>query len=214
MYTLYYISQAPKSYLAVGLACSRSSWSHPASSRPGLTRLLSSVATTCAFSHENPAGRQSTSARLVRQEPYENGLGGGAPGINVLCAWFLICATSSIIDSRDGSQRPNLFNRGNIQQQELSGLGEWTIPTKKSRDPYSHVVCEQGRHRPYHDDRQDECDSTTHTKTQSVAKINLIPLSEKIKVKSGCADDETKSQDLAKDEGVVGRGSSVTHRGE
>lgn len=84
-------------YSSVGLTSSSSSWSHPASSRPGLIRLLSSVTTACAFNHENPAGRQSTSAKLDRQEPYENGLGGGAPGINVLCAWFLICASESVV---------------------------------------------------------------------------------------------------------------------
>jgi hypothetical protein len=102
-------------YSSVGLASSRSSWSHPESSRPGLTRLLSSVTTSCAFSHENPAGRQSTSARLDRQEPYVNGLGGGAPGINVLCAWFRIYARESVANSKHGDQWPNLFYRGNIQ---------------------------------------------------------------------------------------------------
>lgn len=102
-------------YSSVGLTSSSSSCSHPASSRPGLICLLSSVTTACAFNHENPAGRQSTSAKLDRQEPYENGLGGGAPGINVLCAWFLICASESIVHSKHGDQYPNLLNRGNIQ---------------------------------------------------------------------------------------------------
>ena len=102
-------------YSSVGLTSSRSSWPHPASSRPGLIRLLSSVTTACALNHENPAGRQSTSAKLDHQEPYENGLGGAAPGINVLCAWFLICESESIANSEHADQCPNLFNRGNIQ---------------------------------------------------------------------------------------------------
>jgi len=122
-------------YKTVGLASSRSSWSHPESSRPGLTCLLSSVTTACASNHENPAGRQSTSARLDRQEPYVNGLGGGAPGINVLCAWFLIYAGESIVNPNDGDACPNLFDRGNIQQQKLSRLRQWIIPSRRVTTP-------------------------------------------------------------------------------
>ena len=82
------------SQLAIPTPASRSMScsSHEFSSNPGFTCRLSSVATACGCSHENPAGRHSTWVRFRRQFPWENGLGGAGPSPSDLCAWLRICS--------------------------------------------------------------------------------------------------------------------------
>lgn len=65
------------------------------------------------------------------------------------------------------------------------------------------MVCKQGRHGPHHEGRQHEGDGTAYTTIQSLVEINVILLSENIKMKSGCADDKAQCQDLVEDKSIV-----------